>query len=234
MAGIVVSIHQPNFLPWLGFFDKARSCDIFILLDNAEFEKNNFGNRTKIRTANGDTWLTVPILSKGRSGQTVADVEINNVVGWRRKHLQALRMNYSRASHCAEYVEWLASVLSKQHSSLLELNLDLLEPLLKLQCPDTHVLMASSIPIGHDLTGSARLAHLCAALGASRYLSGAGGRNYLEDEEFEALGVKVDYQEFGHPVYTQAFPGFVRGMSIVDLLLCQGPIDFTDLSREAC
>ncbi len=92
---MIVSVHQPQYLPWLGYFDKIERSDIFVFLDNVQFKKNEWQNRNKIKTSEGWQWLSVPVIHKFM--QKISEVKINNTVWWGKKHLNALVTNYSKA-----------------------------------------------------------------------------------------------------------------------------------------
>ena len=103
---MIVGIHQPNYMPWLGFFDKMRRCDVFVLLDTVPYTKNGYQNRCMIRGAQGGFWLTVPVITKGRLGQLTKDVEINNRVNWRDKHWKSIAQNYCKARCFEQYAQF--------------------------------------------------------------------------------------------------------------------------------
>ena len=109
---LIVTIHQPQYLPWIGYFDKINQVDAFCFLDNVQFKKNEWQNRNRIKTAQGWQWLTVPV--KHRFPQTIEEVEINDTVNWRRKHLQALATNYKKTPYFDEYIEFFEDVYSNE------------------------------------------------------------------------------------------------------------------------
>lgn len=218
---MIVSIHQPQYLPWVGYFDKIYKSDIFVFLDDVQFKKNEWQNRNKIKTKKGWQWITVPVLK--RFPQRISEVLINNTVNWRRKHFTALVTNYSKARCFAEYKETFKNIYSKQWEYLAELNIYIIEVLVKILGIRTPLLRASSLKLkGKD---TLRLVNICQRLGAETYLSGIGGRDYLDLEQFRRQNIRVVFQDFNHPVYSQRYEsnlGFVPNMSIVDLLFNQG------------
>ena len=219
----VVAIHQPEFLLWLGFLDKLRQCDTFVLLDHVQFEKGYFQNRNRIRTAapSGWSWLTVPVLTKGRSNQPICDVEINESIDWRRKHLEAFQLHYAKAPSFGEYAPFLQAHYEKPWRQLADFSVTLIEWIARSFGLQRKILRSSELKASGSR--SRLLASLCEQAGATEYLSGISGRNYLETNLFEERGIRVRFQEFHHPVYPQRYEPFVPGLSSLDLLFnCGG------------
>lgn len=214
-----VTIHQPQFLPWLGYLDKIDRADLFIALDTVQFKKNEWQNRNRIRTSDGWQWLTVPVLH--RFGQTVADVRINETVNWRMQHLRALEMHYAKAPFRDRYLPDMRALYKESWEHLCELNMAVLRWLLASYGINTPVRMASEWDARVDPTE--RLIDLCRAVGADGYLSGPGGEQYLDRPRFKEAGFQLEIQLFEHPVYQQVYDPFVPSLSAVDLLFCCGP-----------
>ncbi len=218
----VVAIHQPEFLPWLGFLNKLHQCDTFVLLDHVQFEKNYFQNRNRIRTAtpHGWSWLTVPILTKGRFGQAICEVEMNESTDWRRKHLEAFRLHYAKAPAFEEYGPFLQAQYEKPWRRLTDFSMTLIEWIARSFGLERKILRSSEMGVGG--ARSRLLLSICEKVGATEYLSGISGRNYLETNLFEERGIRVRFQEFHHPVYRQCYEPFVPGLSSMDLLFNHG------------
>lgn len=216
----IVSIHQPAYLPWLGFFHKLLVSDIFVILETTQFEKNSFVNRNKIRTANGWTWLTVPLLTKGHFEKTIRDMTWNPAVSWPRKHLESIKLAYSKAPFFSHYypilVDWLAQ--AKGFHPLLMTMLRFFAAELEA----TTQLIGSS-----ELKASARksdlILEICRELGADLYFSGPQGADYLDLEAFHRFGIDVHLQDYRHPIYLQTYSGFESHMGIIDCLMNHGP-----------
>lgn len=211
----MISIHQPNFLPWLGFFEKADRADVFILLDNVQFEKNDWQNRNRIKGPAGAQWLTVPVHQ--RYPQTIAEVEIDNRTNWRRKHWSAIMSNYRRAPYFSVFGPQFEQVYQQEWERLVDINLHLLHLVFDMLGIGTPCRLASEFPM--DLTSSERLATLCEATGADRYLAGAGGHGYLDQTPFETRRIQVEFQSYPHPVYPQLFGAFISHLSVIDLIM---------------
>lgn len=214
---MIVGIHQPNFLPWLGYFYKLTQCDVFVLLDNVQYSKNSFINRNRIKTPRGADWLTIPVITKGRFGQLIRDVEINGAVDWRKKHLGTLEANYRKAK-CFEpiFSGLKATYFADDWNNLCELNITLLEWVLSIIGLEKTLVRASDLNVNGESTQL--LINIVKNLGGNAYISGFGGANYQEEELFERSGIALKYYDFRHPVYLQLWNDFIPNLSIIDLL----------------
>jgi hypothetical protein len=210
-----------QYWPGLRFFAKMRAAELFIYLDDVQFEKREFQNRNRIRTPRGWQYLTAPVVSKGRFSQKINEVELDNTADWRREHLLAIRTNYARAPFFKAHLPAIEELYSRDYRLLADLaiaTMDLLKEGFGIKTP---VKFSSEYQV--EEMSSARLARLCAAAGAGEYLSGAGARAYLDPGVFSFAGIKLAWQEFAPRPYPQAFPGFEPDMSALDLLLNCGP-----------
>lgn len=215
------AIHQLQYWPGLRFFAKMRQADLFIYLDDVQYEKREFQNRNRIRTPRGWQYLTVPVISKGRFSQKINEVELENTGAWAADHLQAIKLNYARAPFFKEHLPALEELYSRDYRLLADLaiaTMDFLREALGIKTP---VKFSSEYAV--EEASSARLARLCAAAGAGEYLSGAGAKAYLDPGVFSFAGIKLSWQEFKPREYPQAFPGFEPDLSALDLLLNCGP-----------
>lgn len=223
-----VTIHQPQFLPWLGYLDKIDQADLFIVLDTVQFKKNEWQNRNRIRTAAGWQWLTVPVLQ--HFGQRIDDVLINPTAAWQAQHLRALDMHYARAPYRDRYVPELRELYEQSWTKLSELNRATIQWLLKAYGIATPVQSASEWNARAEPTD--RLVDLCRAVGATAYLAGPGADGYMDKPRFEASGVRLEMQVFQHPRYCQVYEPFEPNLSALDLLLMQGPDALATLRRS--
>jgi len=218
---MIAAIHQLQYWPGLRFFAKMRAADLFIYLDDVQYEKREFQNRNRIRTPRGWQYLTAPVISKGRFSQKINEVELDAASGWAADHLQAIKFNYARAPFFKEHLPALEELYSRDYRLLSDLamaTMDFLKDGLGIKTP---VRFSSEFKV--EEASSARLARLCAAAGADCYLSGAGARAYLDPGVFSFAGIKLAWQDFKPREYPQAFPGFEPDMSALDLLLNCGP-----------
>ncbi|MCG8432036.1 MAG: WbqC family protein [Candidatus Omnitrophica bacterium] len=222
---MILSAHQPQYLPWLGFFDKVARSDGFVFLDTVQYKAREFQNRNKIRTSGGWIWLTVPVYGRGKYRQAVRDVRIDNEFPWAKQHRESFRSAYGRAAFYKDHQAFLEQLYAGTWDRLIDLSVYIIRYVLEYVAIKTPLYFESDL--GTTLTRTERIIELCRKLNADTYLSGAGGREYLEEEKFREAGIELTYQQFGHPVYQQLFvtaeKPFLPNMCIFDLLLNEGP-----------
>ncbi|MBN3040678.1 MAG: WbqC family protein [Candidatus Omnitrophica bacterium] len=221
-----VSVHQPQYLPWLGYFDKIARSDCFVFLDDVQYKHREFQNRNKIRTKEGWIWLTVPVITKGLRDQKIKDVLIDNETDWQSRHLNSIKSCYGKSKYFDRYAGFFEDVLGKrQWERLIDLNVFITGYIMNELGIETLIHFESQL--GTTKTSTARIIEICKKLNADIYLSGSGGKVYLEQEQFEQALIRLEYQEFVHPRYQQVFGGkkqeFVPCLSIIDLLFNEGP-----------
>ncbi len=218
---MIVGIHQPNYLLWLGVFYKIAVCDLFVFLDNVQYTKEGFINRNKIKTPNGAQWLTVDVLTKGRPEQKIFEVEINNQVPWATNHWKALHFNYAKAPYFDTFKSDLEAIYHQKWDNLSLLNQTLNILISKmLGIKDTKFLLASELGVSGESTEL--LVNICRKVGSDTYLSGFSGTKYMDESLFEKEEIKVIHYDFHHPVYRQQWGEFISNLSIVDLLFNEG------------
>ena len=217
---MIVSVHQPQYLPWLGYFDKISRADVFVLLDNVQFKKNEWQNRNRIKTAQGTQWLTVPV--RYRFPQLMNTVEINDIERWQHRQRQALLSNYRRAPFWATLEGFFEEIFSGDWRTISELNVFVVTRLAQILGIETPLHMASNLPSFPEHPDQ-RLAAITRYFGADTYLAGAGGHDYMDLKTYEEAGVRVIFQEYRHPTYTQRFGDFEPYLSVIDLILNHGP-----------
>lgn len=214
------AIHQPQYLPYLGFFHKVAQSDVFVVMDDAQFQRRGVQHRNRIKTSAGEQWLTVPVTKRGTEPSRA--VQISATEPWQRRHVTALRLNYARASYHADLGPSLYEVLERPWTNLCELSMATTSWIMDALEITTPTVYQSEL--GVDGRASELLANLSVAVGADHYLSGPGGKEYMELDVFEDAGVEVVWQEFVSPTYPQLFPeaGFIPDLSAIDAILCCG------------
>ncbi len=201
-------------MPWLGYFDKILRADVFVFLDHVQFEKNSFINRNQIKTPLGPDWLTVPVLSKGHMTSSIAGTRVDDRQPWREKHLKTLSHNYAKARFFGERFGRLQGLYAVPGDSIADICWEQLRFWLdELDCK-TRVVRSSTLETASRK--SELILDLCRHFGATRYISGSLGRDYLEEGSFARLGTSIEYQEFSHPRYVQLHGQFIPCLSIVD------------------
>lgn len=212
---MIAAIHQPQFLPWLGYFDKMKKADAFCYLDNVQYKKNEWQNRNQIKSSNGRTWITVPV--QYRFPQKIYEVKVNNRTDWKKKHLLTIASCYGKSNFFKEYISFFQEMYNLNWDRLVDLNIYGSEQLRQIFGISLEkVVVASKLELSDHPTD--RLIDICHVLGCDTYLSGSGGRNYLELERFQARGVKVVFQDFEPPLYTQRFGEYLSHLSVIDWL----------------
>lgn len=220
---MIISAHQPNYIPWIGYFHKMAWVDKFVLADDVQYSSQSYTNRARIKTARGKLWLTVPVLTKGLGFPLIKDVRIDQSKNWQQKHWQSLQVNYSSSPYFGEYAPYFEEIYQKEWDFLVDLNISFLELIrgfLGIQTPifqNTQLVLRATNP-------SERIIDMVKAMGGSTYISGRGGSlNYLQEDLFQEAGITLDFDEFSHPTYSQQFEDFIPGLSIIDLLFNEGP-----------
>lgn len=223
---MLVAIHQPHYLPWLGYLSRMACADLFVLLDHVQFERRNYQNRNRVRVNGEAQWLTVPVEQGSRDERILdkrIDISLEGPRAWSRVHLLTLRHAYRQARYLAAHFAELERLYEARYARLIDLDLALLE------------FLRAGFAIGTPLVRSSALApqgakgdlilDICRRVGASALLVGLGGsRAYLDRQAFARAGIALVFQEFSHPVYRQCgAASFAPGLSAIDCLLNCGP-----------
>lgn len=225
----LVAIHQPNFFPWLGYFDKIARSDLFILMDNAQFPKKGgtWTNRAKILVGGSEHWATIPVNRTYHGVLPISAMKIDDKLPWRDKLCKTIEMNYKQTPYYGEAFPLIQSLAENPTMNLAEFNIAAIKELMKHLHMDTGKLVMGSA-VAAEGNSTDLLISMVRAVGGSAYLCGAGA-GYQEDEKFPEAGLQLIYQHFRHPEYPQRNSGeFVPGLSIIDALMNCG---FTGLSR---
>ena len=214
-----IAVHQPNFLPYLGFFDKARQVDTFVILDDVQFTKRGFTNRNKVKKPNGTIWLTVPLT--GDKLLPINQIHIADHVDWKTSHLKTLKHMYGKAEFYEEIYPKIEEVYDKSWTLLADFNLALLNVCFSSLGIDCKLEFSSTLEITAE-DASERIIRICEKLKASHYLSGQTGRDYLDESDYQDHGIELSFHGFKHPVYPQQFGEFIPNLSIIDYLMNVG------------
>ena len=214
-----LAIHQPEHLPWLGFFNKMAQVDTYVILDDVQYVKGNYQNRNKILGTNGEQWISVPVQGKGRLDSTILDMQIAEERNpkWRRKYLNTLYLSYRNHPYFSLHFPFFEKLLEKNMMSLRDLNIEIIHYFADFL--DIHPRFLKASELETEGKKSDLVLSICKTLGADTYLSGAGGMHYMNLEDFEREGIEVCFQNFTHPVYPQLHTEeFIPYLSTLDLL----------------
>ena len=218
---MIIGILQPGYLPWLGFFEQMYKSDVFVIFDDVQYDKEGWRNRNRIKTANGIQWLTVPVHVKLAKHPLIVDIRIDNTVNWPKKHLASIKQNYMKAPFFKEYIDIFEDAYSKKWEFLVDLdNYFIVKLAARLGICNETIVRSSTLDIEGDRIG--RLINLCKHFGADTFYEGVSGKSYIDENEFLNHGIKVEFQNYQHPVYNQLYGDFIPYLSVVDLLFNHG------------
>lgn len=229
----VVGVHQPNFLPWLGFFHKALQSDVLVLLDDAQFAKGSVINRVKLLISGEARWITCPVLASGGHSSLISEMELEQSLKWREKNLRAIQVNYGRHPYFEEVIEVVGPLLVSSETKLVNYNASLIESVSEGLGLDSDLFrFASSQAVTSQATQ--RLVDLVESFEGDVYLAGGGAGGYQEDALFQQHGIFVKYQAFRTRPYPQKGASeFVPGLSILDCLFNLGWSDTMEIIDES-
>ena len=218
---MIVGIHQPNYLPGISYFSKILRSETFVFLNSVEYSKGSWTNWNRIKSPHGDLMLSVPVRTKGRLHQRISDVQIASDTEWGKKHLKSLYQNYNKAPHFGEFLPILEETYGREWDFLAELNMYIIRRICAALSIERRFLLSSKID-DRKLSRNDRLTYLTKAVRGDTYLSGQGGRKYIQREVFQNNNLGLRFMVFSPVRYTQQFGDFVPNLSIVDLLFNMG------------
>ena len=219
---MIVTAHQPNYLPWIGLFHKICLADQYIIYDDVKLTHYGFSNRTSIAGKDGLKSLTVPVHRKFHDNPQIIDIRIDKSnERWRRKHWESIRYCYGKAPFFRTYADRFEAVYDRTWDHLVDLNIALLQIMLDCLAIRKPVRRASSLPLRGQKTD--RVIELCRHLGAKAFIFGSGGRNYADIEAFQRAGIEPLFQQYRHPEYPRIAGRNIDYISVIDLLFHVGP-----------
>lgn len=220
----IVAIHQPNFFPWLGYFDKIARSDTFILLDDVQFPKTGgvWSNRVKILFGDKARWITAPINRKFSGTRKINEIYFSSNNNWRDKILKTIEINYKKHLFFDETIKVISSLIMNEETNLSKYNINAIKTLAKaINLRTSSIVLSSSF--NSNKIATLRLIDLIRKVGGQRYLCGGGSEGYQEDALFEQSKIELLYQKFKHPEYSQRdVSPFIEGLSIIDAAMNLG------------
>ena len=231
---MILTGHQPVYLPWAGLFHKIALADEFVFMDDVQYLKKDWNNRNRIKGPHGEIWLTVPV-KKCPTGTNLKDVEIFNhpkeKQNWAVQHWKSIQSSYSKTSFFKEYMDFFEEMyLQRKWESLSELCLYQLRYFLKRLNINVKIHIQSEL--GYKGAKSDLILDMCLKHKATVNVFGSLGRDYVKRENFERNGIGIYFQSFHPPSYEQRFPPYVPGLSIIDLLFNCGPYGLEIIKKE--
>lgn len=215
----IISIHQPETFPYIGYFSKMSASHEFIILDNVQFKKNNFQNRNRILHCGAPKWLTLPVVMEGHMTSTIRDMKIADTVDWRSRTIKALYDAYCDCDYFNDHILDLVDIIRASNNSLLDFNMSIINYIRDFLDIDTPLIYASDMQTSSHK--SDLVLDICKERRAQVYISGKGGRDYLDSKKFSDEGIIVAYQEYDTSIsYNQrGTDTFIPYMSTIDLLM---------------
>ena len=212
----IVVIHQPDFIPWLGYFDRLIKSDVFVVLDNVQYIRRGWHHRDKIKTVSGSTWLTVPVKKKGRYEQLINEVEIDYSQNWQSKHLNTLHHNYGHAQYFSSIFPEIEAIYLKNYKLLIDFNIALIRLIINLLNIKVDMILSSSLGCAGEKTDL--LINILIQVGGNSYLTGLGSKSYLLEDRFINENIELLWQNYKHPIYSQLHGDFIPELSVLDFL----------------
>jgi len=214
-----IAIHQANYFPYPGFFHKINQADVFVIQDDIKFV-NKITNRNKIISSSGYTWINVPI-KKGHQSLPIMDVKINNEISWKKINFKKVCAGYNKAKFFHLYKDFFENLYKKEWNNIFDLNFETIKQVLIWLNIKTKIVIESELDVSGQHTE--RLVNVCKKLGADTYISGIGGKKYLDEKLFEKNKIILKYQNYNPIKYTQHMSkSFIPNLSIIDLLANAG------------
>jgi hypothetical protein len=218
---MILTAHQPLYMPWLGFFHKAMLADTICILDDVQFADGDYINRNRIKTNQGSKWITVPVSKKHHLNRAISQIKIVDD-GWQNRHLSLIRHAYSRTLFFQSYFNRLEELILKEsYEHILDLDMAILEFLFHELSISTTIVMSSSLKL--EGKKSNLILSMCQALGSDTYISGQNGLEYLSVDDFRSVEIQIAIQNYQHPIYPQSHGDFIPYLSVIDLLFNSGP-----------
>ena len=214
-----IAIHQANYFPYPGFFHKINQADVFVIQDDIKFV-NKITNRNKIISSSGYTWINVPI-KKGHQSLPIMDIKINNEIPWKKINFKKVCAGYNKAKFFHLYKDFFENLYKKEWNNIFDLNFETIKQVLIWLNIKTKIVIESELDVSGQHTE--RLVNVCKKLGADTYISGIGGKKYLDEKLFEKNKIILKYQNYNPIKYTQHMSkSFIPNLSIIDLLANAG------------
>lgn len=219
---MVLAAHQPNYLPWAGYFYKMARCDAFVFLDSVQYSRTSYTARCLIKGIKGKSqWLSVPVFKKGRYFQNISEVNIDNDTGWQNIHQRTIESCYSKAPYFEDHQQLSDLAYDMEWDNLSRLNTGLIKALAADLNITPKFINLSELDINSK--SSELLIDICQKMSADVYLSGPGGKKYLDENKFKAAGIELRFVTYHPQAYPQLWGKYVPGLSIIDMLYNCGP-----------
>ena len=229
----IVVIHQPDFIPYLGFFDRLVKADIYVVFDNVQYVRSSRGwtSRDKIRTKDGEKWITIST-QKAPRDTLIKNVLLSNEIPWKENHINLIKENYKNSPYYDEIMPYIKKLYSTEFTRMMDFNVEAIKILMELFDIHIDMVYASDLnPVGKN---NSLIIDIVKKLGCHRYLSGIGAKDYFVQEMYDEAGIEVIWQNFEYPVYKQQYEGFIPYLSSIDMLFNCGIEKSRKILRGEC
>jgi hypothetical protein len=219
---MILSVSQPYFAPFPGFFYKIFRSDIFVILDCVQFPRGTtWVSRNRFKNDQGTLWMTIPVRKKGLGLQRIDQVMIDHQGRWTRKHVASLKNAYQNAPYYKEHMDFLEVTFFKKFERLVDLNLSIIRYLMTNLDIDTRVMLLSELNI--DEQGDRLILELCARAKARTFLAQSPAKKFMDTSLFSEAGIRLESFNIPVPIYPQLWGDFIPNLSTFDLLFNCGP-----------
>ena len=209
-----VAIHQPNYLPWLGYFAKIKKCDIFVFLDDVQFSKNSWQNRVNIKSPNGKQFLTQPVNRINGALTSTNEIIFSNS-SWKAKHLKSIEHNYKKARFFYDFFPIVEFILSNEAENLVQFNIFAVKNICDYLKLDINFIKSSEIKV--EGNSSQRLINIIKSFSAFNYIHGKGANSYHDVQLFKENNINLLPMDYEFREYKQLWGEFIPGLSILDI-----------------
>lgn len=220
---MICSAHQPDFIPYLGFFSKFKKCEIFVLCDNFQYNKNSWRNRNFIKTVSGPTWLNIPVSVRyGEEKINEVDIANNTFI---KKHLKSIELNYKKAKYFNVIFPEIKKIYldAQNEKKLVRINEMFLYYVFNIINPNIKIVKSSELNLDLEKKKTELVVEICKKVGATTFISGQGAKVYMDEKLFKDININLIWESYDHPVYPQLFGEFIPNMSVLDALFNVGP-----------
>ena len=213
---MIISIQQPDFIPWTGFFDKIKRSNKFYFLDDVQFARRGWTNRDKIIINSSQDWLTVPVIKKGSFNQLIRDVKIDSSLDWKKKHLNTIKFNYKKTLNFPIFYDLLEEIYVKKFEFLIDFNLELISLILKILEINTQLFYSSDLNLKNQ--NSDKILSIVLKSKSKSYLTGTPSLDYLDLNSFKKNNINVIIHDFNVKEYQENYENFKKELSVVDYI----------------
>ena len=217
-----ISILQPSFLPWLGYFKIIQKSDVVVFLDDVQFDKRSWQQKNIIKTVKGPLNLTIPVLTKNKFDQKINEVLIDYKKDFIKKHLTTIKQNYSKSKYFELYFDFIEKIYNQKHKYLFHLNMEfILFFMEKIFHVQKKIYFSSDLNV--KTKKSQLILDICLKFNSTQYICASGSKNYLDENAFYNKKIKIEYNNYIHPHYKQLYGDFISNLSSLDLVMNEGP-----------